>query len=73
MHSLCENENIPMWGKRIAPLQKKLLSVLTGSLLKLLLFYLLEVVMELFHSHSGHSWLKKTECGQVGIIPIDLI
>ena len=24
MHSLCENENIPMWGKHIALKQKKI-------------------------------------------------
>ena len=34
MHSLRKNENISMWGKRIAPQQKKLLSFLPGSLLK---------------------------------------
>ena len=34
MHSLCKNENIPMWGKHIAARQKKLLSTLPGSLLK---------------------------------------
>ena len=32
IHSLCENEDIPMRGKRIAPQQKKLLPVLPGSL-----------------------------------------
>ena len=34
MHSLRKNENISMWGKRIAPQQKKLLPFLPGSLLK---------------------------------------
>ena len=33
MHSLRENENISMWGKRIAPQQNKLLLFLPGSLL----------------------------------------
>ena len=37
MHSLRKNENISMWGKRIAPQQKKLLPFLPGSLLKVLL------------------------------------
>ena len=34
MHSLRKNENISMWGKRIAPQQNKLLPFLPGSLLK---------------------------------------
>ena len=34
MHSLHKNENISMWGKRIAPQQKKLLPFLPGSLFK---------------------------------------
>ena len=38
MHSLCKNENIPMWGKHIAAKQKKLLSTLPGSLLKPFVF-----------------------------------
>ena len=38
MHSLCKNENIPMWGKHIAAKQKKLLSTLPGSLFKFLCF-----------------------------------
>ena len=33
MHSLRKNENISMWGKRVAPQQKKLLPFLPGSLL----------------------------------------
>ena len=31
MHSLCKNENIPIWGKHIAAKQKKMLSTLPGS------------------------------------------
>ena len=34
MHFLRKNENISMWGKRIAPQQNKLLPFLPGSLLK---------------------------------------
>ena len=34
MHSPCENENIPVWWKRIVPLQKKLLPFLPRKLLK---------------------------------------
>ena len=37
MHSLRKNENISMWGKRIAPQQKKLLPFLPGSLLNSLI------------------------------------
>ena len=36
MHSLRKNENISMWGKRIAPQQNKLLPFLPGSLLNAL-------------------------------------
>ena len=60
MHSLRKNENISMWGKRIAPQQNKLLPFLPGSLLKnavIILFFWLHNACEAHFSYISLPFL----------------
>ena len=51
MHSLRKNENISMWGKRIAPQQNKLLPFLPGSVLK---YAVIILVFWLHYAREAH-------------------